>query len=1094
MAPGVPLRHQANERRSVRALWSIALLLAAQFGIYSITAPANAAESDTVFARGTAAYLGSPYFPPDHPTVDIASSPSGNGYYVLNSGGGLTPKGDAAYYGSMGGAPLNQPMVAMAVVPAGTGYAMLSKDGGLFNFGSAQYFGSTSSTGLEAVDIVYTPSGNGYWILLANGEVRHFGGAADLADIAGTASRPVGLARSATGNGYWILTENGGITAIGDAPGFGDAAASGKSFAAIAARPDGTGYWAVAKDGTIYDFGAAAAFAAITSTFPIAAAAAHPGGTGLWAASSAVAPPGAIQGVVKNTEGAGVGGICVTASTSYFPGGTATTSPTGFYRIENVKPGSYKVHFKDCDGDTYYPQFFNGADTEAAAAPVTVQSGKTTFKIGATMAPGGFVSGGVHDEMGEPVFSCVGVFDLHTGISDFATTVTGNYKAGPLKPGSYKVNFTSCGDHRYIGQSWPAAESHRYGHEIAVTAGGHVRNISGVLRNPGAITGVVSAEGGGPLSNVCVEARFPGEENRSGEEIHYTTSSITGFYRLTGLRTGAYAVQFRDCGGRGYAEEYFHDAMTEAEADAVQVVTGQTTTDINEALAPGAVISGSVQTADGPVTTACVSAWQDGRQFASATAYSSVTGWYRIAGLQQGTYKVFFDRCFGNDDYAPEWWQDSATRAGATPLTLAPNQEASEINGTMSGPSSSISGVVTSPNGAPAQGACVMAKDGGGLTKAAFTSVTGYYRIGGLSAQAYKVRFEPCSSGPGAGEWFNNKANEVAANPVTTSAGANTPNINARFDAAGSISGVVSATGGELASSCLTVTDTAGNVVRDALTTSMTGFYKITGLHGGFYKLHFGECDPGPFEKEWWDDADSVATADVIGVTAGANTTANAELALESANAPTGVMAGARNSSAAVSWSPPSYTGTSPTTSYEVSAWAGGFPVRTVTVPAGQTSTIVTGLQNGKQYRFRVAARNAGGLGRQSVLSNAVTPALTASIQTPGATTDPAVITFSDVVKGVTTGNVVIRVTGTGSNLPASVVCKNQGGTVVSCATGQVRTATLQPTSALTASESYTVVVNPAGTPPVRDFAGNVVTRVSATFVAGAAAASVART
>ena len=1086
--------HAANERRIVRALWSIALLLAAQFGALASTA--DAASTDTVFARGSAGYMGSPFFDEfGKVNVDIVSSPSGNGYSVIDSRGFISTFGDATWHGDTRFFNLNSPIVGMARHPSGNGYWLLAKDSGIFAYGAAQFFGSAWGQG-EAVDIVATTTGNGYWILLADGQVKHFGDAADLADISGSASsRAVGLARSGSGSGYWELLENGQVFAFGDAPFFGDGTSANKPFAAIAARPDGAGYWLLARDGTIYGRGSAAAFDAIASTYAIVSGAAHPSGTGLWALSSGTPDPGAIQGIVKNTGGEPVSGICVRAQNFSFNMGTAVTSVTGFYRINGLKPGSYQVQFQDCTNDTYFEQWYSNADTSATATPVNVQAGKTTFKIGATMAAGGLISGGVRDDMGNPAYSCVIASDPATGVWASATTITGAYKVGPLKPGSYKVTFTSCGSRDKLSQTWPASDHVALGHPVAVTAGGHARNISGVLRTPGQITGVVTNSTGSPLSGVCVAARLPGVEDRSGGETPWTSggsTSITGFYRLGGLHTGSYAVSFRDCGGANHAPEWFHDAPSEEQADVVHVEAGLTTSDINESLATGAVVSGSVQSGDGPIANACVSAWQDGQQFPSVTAYSSVTGFYRMQGLQAGTYRVHFKQCWASD-YAPEWWHDSPSREGATALDLEPGEEANEVIGVLSSSPGAISGVVKTVSNADAVNACVVAEDSAGIKHQAYTSVTGFYRITGLGAQAYKVRFDPCASGPGAPEWFNNKANLVAANPVNVALGATTPDVNAKFETAGSISGVVTQTGGQPLGTCLTLTDTAGNLVREGHSTSMTGFYRIDGLHGGLYKLKFGECVPGPYEKEWWNDADSVFTADTITVAAGAVTTANGELALEVADAPTGVSAAGGNSSATVSWTAPGYEGTSPTSVYEVTAWAGGFPVRTVTVPSSQTSAVVTGLQNNKQYRFRVAARNPGGLGKQSLLSNAVTPALTASIEVPGTTTAPAVVTFSDIVKGVTTSNLIIRQTGSGGSLTAGIVCKNQGGATVSCATGLVKTATLQPAAPLTGGTQYTVVVNPVGVAPIRDFAGNIVNRTSATFTAGAAAAGVTR-
>ena len=43
--------------------------------------------------------------------------------------------GDANFYGSMGGRPLNQPVVGMAATPTGDGYWLVAADGGIFAFG-----------------------------------------------------------------------------------------------------------------------------------------------------------------------------------------------------------------------------------------------------------------------------------------------------------------------------------------------------------------------------------------------------------------------------------------------------------------------------------------------------------------------------------------------------------------------------------------------------------------------------------------------------------------------------------------------------------------------------------------------------------------------------------------------------------------------------------------------------------------------------------------------------------------------------------------------------------------------------------------------
>ena len=54
--------------------------------------------------------------------------------------------GDALFYGSMGGKPLNAPDVGIAATPDGRGYWEVASDGGIFAFGDAQYDGSVQYT------------------------------------------------------------------------------------------------------------------------------------------------------------------------------------------------------------------------------------------------------------------------------------------------------------------------------------------------------------------------------------------------------------------------------------------------------------------------------------------------------------------------------------------------------------------------------------------------------------------------------------------------------------------------------------------------------------------------------------------------------------------------------------------------------------------------------------------------------------------------------------------------------------------------------------------------------------------------------------
>jgi GH25 family lysozyme M1 (1,4-beta-N-acetylmuramidase) len=75
------------------------------------------------------------------PCVAIAATKTGQGYYQVGADGGVFCYGDAQFYGSMGGKPLQAPVVGMQVTPSGGGYWLVSADYGIFAFGDAPFFG-----------------------------------------------------------------------------------------------------------------------------------------------------------------------------------------------------------------------------------------------------------------------------------------------------------------------------------------------------------------------------------------------------------------------------------------------------------------------------------------------------------------------------------------------------------------------------------------------------------------------------------------------------------------------------------------------------------------------------------------------------------------------------------------------------------------------------------------------------------------------------------------------------------------------------------------------------------------------------------------
>ena len=88
----------------------------------------------------------------------MASTPDGNGYWLVGSDGGVFAYGDAGFYGSHGGSPLNGPIVGMASTTDGKGYWLVGSDGGIFAYGDAIFYGSMGGSNLAKQVVGMTTS------------------------------------------------------------------------------------------------------------------------------------------------------------------------------------------------------------------------------------------------------------------------------------------------------------------------------------------------------------------------------------------------------------------------------------------------------------------------------------------------------------------------------------------------------------------------------------------------------------------------------------------------------------------------------------------------------------------------------------------------------------------------------------------------------------------------------------------------------------------------------------------------------------------------------------------------------------------------
>jgi hypothetical protein len=164
------------------------------------------------------------------PIVGMAATPTGGGYWLVASDGGIFAFGDAPFKGSTGAITLNRPIVGMAPTASGQGYWLVASDGGIFAFGDATFNGSTGNLKLvrPITAMAATPSGRGYWMTASDGGVFAFGEAKFLGSARERMSSPesgrgiVSLVATKAGDGYWQVAASGKIYPFGNATALGN--------------------------------------------------------------------------------------------------------------------------------------------------------------------------------------------------------------------------------------------------------------------------------------------------------------------------------------------------------------------------------------------------------------------------------------------------------------------------------------------------------------------------------------------------------------------------------------------------------------------------------------------------------------------------------------------------------------------------------------------------------------------------------------------------------------------------------------------------------------------------------------------------------
>jgi hypothetical protein len=596
---------------------------------------------------------------------------------------------------------------------------------------------------------------------------------------------------------------------------------------------------------------------------------------------------GTISGVVKfrNRHGKAIRGICVDATPAGQPDGQdypAATNASGRYSIIGLPAGRYALNFgPGCNNNGNYL-------SQNYPHPVTARLARVTRGIDSYLQPGGIIEGTVTSRStGAPLRGiCVETGD---GYSFAVTGVDGSYAINQLSPGQVQLDYFNCSPHgNYAPESYP--------HSIRVGLGQVVRGIDVALPPGATISGTIALTTGGKPTNVCVLAMSAGVDadldNGGG------ASSSRGSYAIENLPPGWYQVQYSACGGPNIADTWFagpgRTSADQTVADQIYLPAGGGVAGIDAVLERGGSISswiyGPAKQQGSfvcPTITDLASGLVSSEDFAGSIG-SGITIW----GFAPGKYSVEFQPC-GGQNLALQWY-DRASRPGlATPVLVRPGRATWNIDAWLS-PGGTLTGrVVSKTSGRPLAHVCVWAL---GVNVPFFgyggTSRSGDYVVTGLNTGTYRLYLTSC----GQTHLVPEATGPVRAIAGKTVAG---PRVTMITDQVGAISGRITAAGSPPKPAAGTCPEAVpltrgftGTLEEGSGFTGKTGYYRITGLVPGKYKVFVTACDTDvPLVSQWYSGTSQEVKATVVSVAPG-STTRSVNVTLQRYGAISGAVTG----------------------------------------------------------------------------------------------------------------------------------------------------------------------------------------------------------
>ncbi|MCP4215288.1 MAG: hypothetical protein GY765_11565, partial [bacterium] len=393
----------------------------------------------------------------------------------------------------------------------------------------------------------------------------------------------------------------------------------------------------------------------------------------------------------------------------------------------------------------------------------------------------------------------------------------------------------------------------------------------------GLCAGFVRAQAVGAVSGRVVESGVTGIAGAEvvvyGINYNYLSSGTTdagGYYNLPDVAVGECKVHFPAGSAGNYQHQWYNGKHFFDEADTIIVTENSTTLLPTVILEPGGIISGRVLDEQG---NGLAGVYVEVHVIDSTMGWGNTdeNGYFTVNALPGKECRIYFDT-FGTSNHTPEWYNDKKSFDEADWVYVNVGQTV-ELRDTVLSRGGILSGLLMAEYGSIYGDAYVEVYDeSNNFIRSVMVGEDDGYRVDGLPAGTYKLKFTTYGGTLYLDEWYQNKATFETADPIVLAGGETLDLGTEILDKAVDIGGdVKDSRGNGIAGVYVGVYDLDYNYMGSTYTDEI-GDFRIRGLEHRDSKIYFEPGGAGNCLPQWLRRKETFEEADIMETSSGSMT------------------------------------------------------------------------------------------------------------------------------------------------------------------------------------------------------------------------------